>query len=343
MKEIKAGIVGLGKMGLLHSAILNSLNNVRVVAVTDTEKLVRNLFQTVMDIKTYNDFKKMIEDNNLDVIYITTPVNSHISIASYCANNKLNFFIEKPVGRNSEECESLCKIVRENDILSMVGFYLRYADTFSKGKELLDQKFLGEIKSIKSSVYQSQILNNPSGWRFNKKQSGGGVLIDLGTHLIDLLLWYFGKIKSVSGIIESNYSLKVESTVNSSILFENGLKGMLDASWNLKGYRLQETTIEIEGTLANMKINEDFIKIRRKSSGDEDQDVIIYKQDLYRGVPIDIGGIEYTRENEDFMINLRNQKQSMLNLVDSCQIQNVVDSIYKSAKNKKMEKVIYFE
>ena len=198
MSELRIGVIGMGKMGLMHAGILNALDGVKIQAIADTENMITKFIKkTIPGIETYDDYKKMIDRSELDAVYITTPVASHIPIASFCAQKNLHFFVEKPLGRTSSECLTLCNLVMQSKIVNMVGFYLRYADTFKKAKELLCNNLIGEVKSITSSVYQTQILSKAHGWRFKKEISGGGILIDLGSHMIDLLVWYFGKVKSV--------------------------------------------------------------------------------------------------------------------------------------------------
>ena len=342
MTELRAGVIGMGKMGLLHSAILNSLEGVRLTAVADTEKFITSFFKkNTSNVQVYDDYKKMIEDAGLDIIYITTPVSSHVPMASFCAERKIHFFVEKPLGRDSIECVTLCEAARKSNVISMVGFCLRYLETFSRAKELLDEKVLGDLVNIKATVYQSQAVAKGTGWRFKKEISGGGVLIDLGTHLIDLLLWFFGKIKSVQGNAQYNYS-QVEDTVTANIQFESSVEASFAASWNVKNYRLQETTIEIEGTKGKMKINEDYLRISNTQRGAIKEDTF-YRQSLYKGVPVDIGGPEYTREDLDFINCIRNDKQPMLNVVDASRTQSVLDSIYKSSKYNSIEVIKYIE
>lgn len=335
LKEIRIGIIGMGKMGLLHSAIINALEDSKVVAFTDSEKLVTGLLRNLSNIPTYDNYEEMINSVKMDAVYITTPVRSHIPIAKFCADNKIHFFVEKPLGVNSAECEVLCDMVNRNNIWSMVGYYLRYAETFSKVKELLDQEIVGRIDRVRSTVFQSQQLRKSSGWRFDKKISGGGVLIDLGSHLIDLLLWYFGDIRNVNGRIESNYNQTVEDTAHADLEFESGLKCSFDASWNVENYRLQETTIEIEGNSGKIRVNEDYIEI---INPEQSKRLRTYRQELYQGVPVDIGGPEYTREDYDFVNCIRRNIQPMLNVTSSLQTQRVIDLIYKSANYHKVLK-----
>lgn len=329
----------MGKMGLLHSAILNSIPRVKVVAVTETEKLVASFLKNANVFTVYKDYKKMIENESLDLVYITTPVAFHVPIATFCAEKKIYFFIEKPLGRNFEECVTLCDEVIKNKIFTMVGFYLRYSETFSKVKELLENQAIGKITKINSSVYQTQLLRKPSGWRFKKKSSGGGVLIDLGIHLIDLLRWYFGNIVDVKGTIKSLNSQEVEDTANAIIKFSNGLQCYFEASWNVEKYRLQETTIDVEGTHGRILVNEDFIKITDL----ENHEKILYRQSLHKGVIIDIAGPEYTREDVDFIECVFNGKEPHTNVIDAINNQGVIDAIYKSAQTKNIEKVKHIE
>ena len=151
------------------------------------------------------------------------------------------------------------------------------------------------------------------------------------------MLWYFGKIKNVNGKIESNHDQEVEDTAQADLKFENGLNCRFEASWNVKNYRLQETTIEIEGSLGKLRVNEDFIEISNHK--DFDKKSITYRQELYTGVPIDVGGPEYTREDEDFLNCVQNNKQPMLNVNSSLQTQQVIDSIYKAASTNKIEEI----
>jgi len=335
----------MGKMGMLHAAILNSIDNVRVTAVVDTEKfLIDFIEKNASAIKGYNNYLKMLDQSDLDLVYITTPVHSHIEIASECAKRNLHFFVEKPLGRTAHECETLCKIIKEHQVVNMVGFYLRYSDTFRKAKKLLDEGILGKIKEVNSSVFQTLEFHKGSSWRFKKKLSGGGILIDLGIHLIDLLLWFFGKIKTVQGLTESKNLQNIEDYVSAKLTFENNLSCSLIASWNEKNYRLQETTIEIEGTFGKMKVNEDFLKIDfKKSQNTEKNNMIFYRQTLYKGIEVDIGGPEYTKEDVDFINSIMNKQQSNLNVIHSSMVQSVIDSIYKSSKTKKPEGVRFFE
>jgi len=327
---------------MLHAGTLNSLENVKVVAVTDLEKLVIKFIQKFLpNVKVYENFKKMLEKENLDFVYITTPVKSHISIATHCAKNNISFFIEKPLSKTAIECKELCEILRNKKTTNMVGFNLRYSSTFLKAKELLDKKMIGEILDVRATAFRTLVLKEGTGWRFQKESSGGGVLVDIGIHVLDLLLWFFGKIEKVEIKKISFVFPEIDDSVTASLEFENKINCIFETSWNVKNYRLLEITLEIRGKLGKIKVNEDYVKIQHFKSDKESDEEIWYRQSLYKGAEIDIGGSMYTWEDVDFVNCLRNEKHLGSNVINSTRVQSVVDSIYKSAKAKKQVGVTY--
>jgi predicted dehydrogenase len=348
----RIGIVGLGKMGLLHTGILNCLDNVKIAAISEKEKIIANYVKSSLSgFNIYEDHEKMIESEDLDLVYITTPVSFHFPIIMSCIKNKVSFFVEKPLTGSLDESKILCKKLREeNELVHSVGYNRRFLATFSKTKALLDTDILGDVSFIKSSMYVSNILSRPTGWRVKKNVSGGGVLLDLGAHVIDLLMWYFSPISAVSGKMKSLYSQEVEDFAHMEIEFQDGIKGELDTSWSVVGYRVPELNIEITGSNGKLRVNEDYIKLELKKPVIID-DVFdsaktittIHKQQLVNPVPIDLGGPEYTREDIHMVDCVTNRRQCMVNVFEASKTQSVIQGMYEAARNGQLiEKIEYF-
>jgi len=171
---MNVGLVGLGKMGILHAGILNTLNNVKIISVAETESLLTKNFKKILpEINVYQNIDKMLDSEDLDLVYITTPVISHLPLSLSCIKKETNFFVEKPLTRNLEEAKNICFELKNSDIIHSVGYNLRFVDTFSKTKNLLEQKILGDILNVNSTMYVSNIFSKPTGWRFKKKLSFG--------------------------------------------------------------------------------------------------------------------------------------------------------------------------
>lgn len=343
---MNVGIIGLGKMGLLHTGILNSINTVKIKAITEKETLVANYISNAMPgVNVYDDYLDMISSEEMDLIYITTPISSHLPIAQACIENKINFFIEKPLTRNLEESRILCQKLKTSNIIHSVGYNRRFIDTFSKVKSLLDLKILGDIFEVRSSMYVSNVFSRSKGWRSKKEVSGGGVLLDFGSHLVDLLLWYFGRIEKVSGNIKSVYSKEVEDFAHMEIEFSDNILGELDTSWSVKGFRIPEINLEIKGSNGSLRVNEDFIKIDLEKPMPDlpNLNTIIYKQSLNRGILIDIGGPDYTKEDQHMINCVENRKQCLVNVLEASKTQAVIESMYGAAKDQTKKKVEYIE
>ena len=340
---MNVGLVGLGKMGILHAGILNTLNNVKIISVAETESLLTKNFKKILpEINVYQNIDKMLDSEDLDLVYITTPVISHLPLSLSCIKKETNFFVEKPLTRNLEEAKNICFELKNSDIIHSVGYNLRFVDTFSKTKNLLEQKILGDILNVNSTMYVSNIFSKPTGWRFKKKLSGGGVLLELGCHLVDLLLWYFGPISNLTGKIKSVYS-EVEDFGNADLEFENGIRGVLDTSWSKEGYSIPEANIEIVGSNGKLRVNQDFIDIKLKNpvSTFPNKEKRIYKQELDKGISFDVAGPDYTKEDAHVVNCVVEKKPPLIDAFEASKTQSVLDAIYESDKKNQRVEVEY--
>ena len=149
---------------------------------------------------------------------------------------------------------------------------------------------------------------------------------------------FFGNIKTINGKTEFQNTKNVEDFVSASLGFENGINCSFEASWNVDNYRLPETTIEVNGTKGKLKVNENFLKISYFNENEKDS--ILYKQNLYTGVEIDIAGPEYTQEDLDFIdsINIVRERygkkveNAYFSKSSSSNLRNVCDSVINLSK-----------
>ncbi len=342
---MKVGIVGLGKMGLLHAGVLNTLDDVQFVSVAEKDSLLTKHFKNVLPkINVYKHLDEMLESENLDLIHITTPVVSHLPLTLTAIKNGINFFVEKPLTRNLDEAKQICSELKNSNLIHSVGYNVRFIETFSKVKSLLEQKVLGDITNVKSSMYVSNVFSKPSGWRFKKKISGGGALLELGCHLVDLLLWYFGPISTVTGKTKTVYS-EVEDFAHANFKFEHGVDGELDTSWSKEGYTIPEINLEIKGNNGTMRVNQDFIEMKLKNSVQDfkQTDIKIYKQELEKGISFDVAGTDYTKEDIHLVDCVKNKKQPLINVFEASRTQSVIEAIYNSHSENRSLEVDYID
>jgi len=335
-KIFRGGVVGLGKMGLLHSAIINVSKNRTLSAVSESNGIMRRYFSALMpQVNFYEDYKEMLKKETLDFVFITTPPSSHIHIALECHKYNCHLFIEKPLCLNTISAQPLIDALEKHPRITMVGYMMRYDDIFRRAKELIDCAVLGRVISFSATTYVSQQFKAGKGWRYDPEESGGGVLIAQGIHAIDIICWLFGTPRVVNARTNSFYSKTVEDFCHVVFEWTNGMTGWLDSSWSVDHHRMLETSFQIHGENGSLSVNDDILKLylRTERGGFPRGWTLQTKPELFSGVDIDIGGPQFTRQDVAFFNAIIYGNATENDLKSAYAVQNVVDCIYKSAKS----------
>ena len=257
-----AGIIGLGQMGILHAAMISSFEGNRVAAISDNDSfLVKLAKKALPNMNHYADYHDMLDKERLDVLYICTPVQTHLPIAHDVLTNfkDVDIFVEKPLAMNYSDASKLVEDSRQSSAITMVGYQKRFEGVFKKAKEVFDAQILGDISFIRAHFLGSNVLSEKQGWKF---QSGsGGATLEYGAHLLDLLIWYFGEPISAKSERASLYSLEVEDYISSSVGFVNGITGNLEIGWSMHNYLIPELLIEAHGKNGDISVTEDRVML----------------------------------------------------------------------------------
>ncbi len=336
-RKLKVGVVGFGKMGLLHAGIVNAMSISKLTAVADNAGGVLDTFKEIKpDLSIYEDFERMIGSEPMDAVFITSPTHLHVPMAMRCLERRIPFFVEKPLALKSSDASQLADAIRRRPLTNMVGYMARHIDTFVKAREILRSHVLGRLIHLRSTMYVSQLFKAGKGWRYERRTSGGGVLITQNSHLIDLLQWLFGPISGVSGHVKSWYSKDVEDFAHAQFEFASGLTGYMDTSWSIRHYRSVDLWIDVQAENGTLTITDDAVKVfLDDASGDFPRGWSVWrKPDLFRGVEVDIGGPEYTRQDTEFLAAVANGEKVECDILNALRVQLVIDAIYESAASK---------
>lgn len=330
----RVGLVGFGKMGLLHAGVVNGLEGCELAAVADSNKsLVSGFKQHNPRVAVHYDYEKMLDNEQLDAVFITAPTFLHVPMSLECAKRGIPFFVEKPLGTRGSECAPLIEELNRRPVLNMVGYMARQIDTFAQAKRLVNSGVLGSMIHLKATMYVSQLFKTGKGWRYDKETSGGGVLITQNSHLVDLLQWLFGPVNWVSGQVKTWYSKTVDDFAHAYLGFESGLSGFVDTSWSIRHHRMVDVEIEVHGEQGTLTVSDDEVKIfLDEPSGDLPAGWTTWrKPDLFQGVPVDVGGPEYTRQDVEFLEGVAAGKQVDCDAHSAFRVQSVIDAIYASS------------
>jgi predicted dehydrogenase len=292
--KLKVGIVGLGKMGLLHASLLSVMPNVQLAALCDKSWFMRKLAKSTLKSILVTDKLDEMSQLNLDVVYITTPIPSHYSIVReiYAQNIARNVFVEKTLSSKYSQSEELCKLADASQGHTMVGYMKRFSVTFRKAKELLDQGTLGSVLSFDAYAYSSDFFGVQ---RDAVSGARGGVLEDLGSHVSDLAFWFFGDL--LSAIKVSSTSDPKSDSVQFEVVGSNDFTGKYDISWAKEGYRMPEFGLSIRGTKGKIRVDDNELNLVL----DNAQLETWHRQDLDDHVPFLLSESEYFRENDHFI------------------------------------------
>ncbi|AFH49838.1 Putative dehydrogenase [Ignavibacterium album JCM 16511] len=235
MPKIKIGVIGLGSIAqLVHLPNLTKLDNAEVVAVSEIKK---NRLNTIADkfgiSQRFPDYKEMLENAEIDAVIIATPTNTHKEIAIDCLNADKDVLVEKPLARTFSEAKAVVDVARKNKKKLMVGMNLRYRPDTMLLRSIVSSGEIGEPFYAKCGWVRRQ--SSEEKWFTKKEEAGGGVIIDLGIHLLDLALWLmnYPEINSVSCKTFQHNTKNVEDTAISFIKFKNDSLINLEVSWSM--------------------------------------------------------------------------------------------------------------
>ena len=324
-EKLRFGVIGLGKMGLLHASILNVFPEAKLVAVCEKSALMNRIFKKVFsaaDIKIVNDLERL-SGLDLDAVYVTTPISSHSPIIKdlYAKEITRNIFVEKTLALNYNQSKELCEIAKKVGGITMVGYMKRFSVVFGKAKELLSHGSLGEVQRFKAYAYSSDFLGLTKESKSSAKR--GGALSDLGCHVIDLALWLLGRleVRDILSIVKNEAGS--ETSVSFSAVNSKGLAGEFDVSQSMSGYRMPEFGLAIECSKGKIEVNDDRLCLTL----DDGTQKKWYRHDLNDGVYFSIGDPEYFRENLQFVTSLLENKQCELSFENASMVDYVIDQV----------------
>lgn len=250
---IKWGFIGCGnvtekKSGPAFSKVEGSM--VEAVMSRDAEK-VKNYAERHNIPKWYTDAQELINDPDVNAIYIATPPSSHATFAIMAMKAGKPVYIEKPMASSYEDCTRINRISKETGIPCFVAYYRRYLPYFIKVKELIEGGAIGNVINVQirfaQPPYDLDYNKNNLPWRVQKDIAGGGYFYDLASHQLDILQDMFGCILEAEGFKSNRGELyDVEDTVSACFQFDSGLPG--SGSWCFVAHEsAKEDRIEVIG------------------------------------------------------------------------------------------------
>ncbi len=347
MKPVKIGIVGAGGRAAKLIKFYNALDGVEVTGICGIiPEQTRQLAEDLQVPGWYNSFSEMLSSCGMDAVDIVTPNHTHAEYARMALEHKKHVLCEKPAALSTEELLQVADLAKRENCVLMYGLQGRFVEKVQYTRHLIENGELGRVYFTKAKYVRR--CGNPGSWFATKSQSGGGPLIDLGVHAIDLILYLLGGAKPVS-VFASTYNMfgkrehirehswykaagygtgafDTEDLAIAMIKFDDGSTFQLEVSYDSHIKPTQEVfTLDIYGNRAGVALEPAF-EIYTEKDG--------YLVDI---IP-QMGDITMNwnqglaRQLEHFVGCVRGDEKSTVPLADVISGMKVIDAIYESAK-----------
>ena len=262
MKQINWGFIGCGEVTEKKSGpAFNEVEGSQVVAVMSrSENKARSYAERHHVRKWYTDASELIEDPDVNAVYIATPHSSHATFAIMAMRAGKPCYIEKPLAASYNDCIRINRISEQTGVPCFVAYYRRYLPYFQKVKEIIESGTIGNVVNVQVRFsVPPRDLDFQSGkempWRLQPDIAGGGYFYDLAPHQIDLLQNLFGVITRAHGYPANRAHLyQAEDTLSACFFFESGIPG--SGSWCFVGHEsAKEDCIEVIGEKGSLSFS----------------------------------------------------------------------------------------
>lgn len=256
-EKVRWGIIGCGNVTEVKSGpAFQKVKNSELVAVMRRNgELAKDYAERHHVPKWYDDADALINDPDVDAVYIATPPGLHKEYTIKVAEAGKPVYVEKPMALNWAECNDMIAACKEARVPLYVAYYRRAQPRFVKIKELLEDKAIGDVRFVSTIQYQKASANvkDPKNlpWRVQPELSGGGLFFDLASHTLDILDFLLGPIKEAQGLASNQAGYyRAEDIVSGTYRFESGVHGV--GNWCFSAFEAADVN-EIVGS--NGKIN----------------------------------------------------------------------------------------
>jgi scyllo-inositol 2-dehydrogenase (NADP+) len=338
---IRMAIVGLGKMGLSHLAILRAHPQINLVAACDAMAYLTDVLSKHAGLKCYSDFDRMLADERLDAVLVATPSKMHAVMVKKALDRGLHVFCEKPFVLDVNDGEELVALAKGKLRVTQVGYHYRFVGAFQEAARVVRSGALGTVHHVRAEAYGPVVLRPKGGtWR-SAKGEGGGALYDYACHAIDLVNFVAGAPDSVSGVVRHGvFSRDVDDEVYCTLSYSSGASGQLCVNWSDESFRKMSTKVSVWGTNGRITADRQECQIFLREPTAELPNTpagwtVRYTTELSEEVWFYLRGEEYSAQIDYFVQSILSNRIDGENCFSSAiQADRVVAMILSDARTK---------
>jgi len=261
---IKWGIIGMGDIAdkVMAPAMSRSDHHQLDAVMRRDPLLAKELGYKHGAKKIYTDLEQILNDSDIDAVYIATPVHLHKEQTIMAASYGKHVLCEKPMAMNASEAKDMVKACDENGVKLMLCYYQRFNRRHQKIRQLIMGDEIGQITATRIT-YCNYKPGNPNEWRQRPEISGGGGLMDVGSHCVDLLRYLFGEVVSVSALVDTlAFNYAVDDTATMLLELSGPIHAVVSTHWSALIPDIQNSSelsiYGTKGTIISSPTNDKF-------------------------------------------------------------------------------------
>ena len=326
MKSLNFGIVGAGAIAQTYAQAFGAAENLELVAVADLRQAAARALAETNGARVYETYQDLVNrEPDLDAVIVATPPNTHREIAGYFFDRKVNVLCEKPLCLSVAEAREMIDHAEKSKVVFTMASKFRYVADVIKAKSLVAAGVLGDIVLFENAF--TARVDMTRRWNSNPKFSGGGVLIDNGTHSVDIVRYFLGAIAEVLAI-EGNrgQAIEVDDNVRLFLKTANGDQANIDLTWSIN--KDLPYFISIYGTNGTLHVG--WRESKYKLHSNPDWTVFGKGYDKVQA---------FQAKLENFAGKINGSEKLLINPSDALASVEVIEAAYKSLNQNLWQKV----
>jgi len=341
MRKLKVGVVGCGFISNYHIPGLLSVEEIDLVAVCDNDEEKARTTAEKYQIPTYyGDTNELFKSNNIEAVLILTPNYTHHDLAIAASRKGKHIMVQKPFARNIKECQEMITVAKESGVQLVPSFMHRFLPETIKAKELLDKGLIGGPMTVR--IRNGVIASTWASWFYDPEKTGGGAIIDVGVHGIDIIRYLLGEIKEVAAFkttsqklrkMDSGSELLLKKEDSATVIYNisGNILGLHDISWSQKA-GTKRFEAEIYGEEGTIYIRRGNYPLMIASSKTGTVDHWLIPELLNKPMGYD--------QHRDFALGILGICEPSLKAEDGLATIKVVEAIYESAIKREFVKIV---
>ncbi len=319
--KLNLAVIGCGRIAQTHLQAIGSLPQTNLVSVADINQEVVESVAQQFNCKPYRDYQEMIAREAIDIVCVCTPPVQHPQVSIDALSKGIHVLCEKPFAIDSASARAMVEKAKEKGLHISMASKFRFVKDIIKAKGIIESGLLGEI--VLFEITFCSRLNMQDRWSSNKAVSGGGVLIDNGSHAVDLARYLVGPIARVQAQHGKRIQ-KIEVEDTSMLFFEskNGVWGRVDLSWSI--HKESDFYIHVFGTDGMLSVGWKASRYRRS----EKENWTVFGEG-YNKLQA------FIDQHKNFIECVQGKGKLVIDAIDSLESVKVIETAYESSQTFK--------